>query len=171
MEIDLTGQIGICHHGSTAISRLIEWFTDSHTHHVFVMKSNTECVSAEPGGVVTRPLTHFKRVTLSRYKLTDIDKAGIVAACNSSDKLPYDLAVYPVLALSRLTRLPAPRFVNAWLERRINVTCSQLSAQIYLAAGIRLFDTSVEVATPGDFERLLDLEGFLHPEQLFDLAA
>lgn len=170
MENDLTGQIGICHHGTTHISRLIEWFTDSHTHHVVVAWSNEDCVSAEPGGVIDRPTDSFKRITWSRFKLTETEKAGIVAACKSSDKLPYDFAVYPVLALSRLTRLPAPKFVTRWLERRIQVNCSQLSSQIYAAAGLHLFVKESEMVTPGDFERLFSTFGFISAES-YDLAA
>lgn len=161
MVADLTGQIGICRDGTTTIARLIEWATRSHTHHVVVAWSPTECVSAEPGGVVYRTNSAYQNVTWSRFKLDDEQKAAIVAACNASEKLPYNYAIYLPLFLSRVTHVPVPTPIAAWLGRRRNVDCSQLADDIYKAAGIQLFTESSDIVTPGDFERLFQALGFL----------
>lgn len=161
MVADLTGQIGVIRNGDSLIARLIEWFTHSHTCHVVVAWSETECVSAEPGGVLDRSNDAYTNIVWSRYALTDAQRAAIVAACKSSEKLPYNYAVYPSLIISRLAHLPVPHIVAAWLERRRNVDCSQLATQIYAAAGLKLFPKEPDVVTPGDFERLFQKDGFL----------
>jgi len=158
---DLTGQIGICRNGTTTIAKLIEWDTRSHTHHVVIAWSPTACVSAEPGGVVHRNVTDYDNVTWSTFKLDGEQKAAIIAACNASEKLPYNYAIYLPLFLSRLTRIPVPTVIAAWLGRRRNVDCSQLADDIYRAAGINLFTESSDIVTPGDFERLFQAAGFL----------
>jgi hypothetical protein len=158
---DLTGQIGICRYGTTWIAHEIEWATDSHTHHVVVAISPTECVSAEPGGVIVRTNAAYQNVTWSKFKLDDEQKAAIVAAGNASLKLPYNYAIYLPLFLSRLTHIPVPVFIAKWLGKRRNVDCSQLGDDIYHAAGIDLFTESSDIVTPGDFERMFQAAGFL----------
>ena len=147
--------------GTTLIAKEIEWATDSKTHHVVVATSQTECVSAEPGGVVYRTNAAYKNIVWFRMVLTDEKRAAIVAAANASHGLPYNYAIYPPLFLSRLTRIPVPAFIAKWLGRRRNVDCSQLAADIYRAAEIPLFDEDSDVVTPGDFQRLGERLGFV----------
>lgn len=162
MEIDLTGQIGICRHGTTTIAKLIEWDTRSTCHHVVVAISNTECVSAEPGGVVIHPISYYHNLTFSRFDLSDDEKSSIVAAANASLKLPYNYAIYLPLFLSRVTNVPVPTPIAEWLGERRNVDCSQLADDIYKAAGKRLFiKKPSDIVTPGDFERAFAAAGFL----------
>jgi len=149
--------------GGNTMSHLIQWFTRSHSYHVVVAWSPTECVSAEPGGVLDRTNDAYTGTVWSRFDLTDTERAGIVAACKASEKLPYNYAVYPFLAVSRLTHIPVPHFVADWLERRRNVDCSQLAAQIYAAAGLHLFAEESDVVTPGDWERKFRQLGWLPP--------
>lgn len=158
---DLTGQIGICRNGTTTIARLIEWATWSHTHHVVVAINPTECVSAEPGGVVYRTNAAYQNVTWSRFDLTSEQKAAITAAGKASLKLPYNYLIYAPLLIARLTHIPVPGFLAQWLGKRRNVNCSQLADDIYHAASIQLFTESSDIVTPGDFERLFTHEGFL----------
>lgn len=158
---DLVGQIGLVRNGDAFIPRMIEWFTHSHSYHVVVVWSPTECVSAEPGGVMDRTNAAYDNLTFSHFTLTDEQRAGIVAGCKSSEKLPYNYAVYPSLIISRLAHRPVPRIVATWLEHRRNVDCSQLAAQIYTAAGIPLFTEESDVVTPGDWERLFRANGWI----------
>lgn len=160
---DLTGQIGICRYGTTWIARAIEWATWSHTHHVVVAVSPTECVSAEPGsGVIWRTNAAYTNVTWSSFTLTSEQQAAITAAGNASLKLPYNYLIYAPLVLARITHIPVPGPIARWLGRRRNVNCSQISDDIYHAAGIQLFvDQPSDIVTPGDFERLFQHEGFL----------
>lgn len=158
---DLTGQIGIVRNGDSLIARLIEWFTYSHTCHVVIAWSPTECVSAEPGGVIDRSNDAYQNIVWSQFQLNDVQRAAVVAACKSSEKLPYNYAVYPALVVSRLAHHRVPKVVANWLERRRNVDCSQLAAQIYTAAGMPMFTEDSDVVTPGDWERAFKARGWL----------
>lgn len=158
---DLTGQIGICRYGTTWIARAIEWATWSHTHHVVVAVNATDCISAEPGGVIIRTNAAYTNITWSQFTLTSEQRAAITAAGRASLKLPYNYLVYAPLVVARVTHIPVPQFIAAWLGRRRNVNCSQLTDDIYHAAGVQLFTKSSDIVTPGDFERLFQHEGFL----------
>jgi hypothetical protein len=158
---DLTGQIGICLHGTTTIAKLIEWADESPCHHVVVAKDNDTCVSAEPGGVVERTNAAYGNIHWFDWPLTGVQKAAVVAACNASLRLPYNYAIYAPLLLSRLTGVPVPAFLANWLGKRRNVDCSQLADDIYKAAGIQLFTESSDIVTPGDFYRLAVTNHFL----------
>lgn len=159
---DLTGQIGIVMHGTSTIAKLIEWATNSETYHVVVADSPTECVSAEPGGVIHRTNNAYQNIIWFNTPLTAEKKAAIVAACHASMRLPYNYAIYPILLLHHLTSLPIPGFIAEWLGRRRNVDCSQLTDDIYTAAGFHLFPNEyADIVTPGDFERLAAKLGYL----------
>lgn len=159
----LTGQIGLRRHGSGFITRAIEWATYSHTHHAIVAVSETECVSAEPGGVRYRPISDYPHVDWSSFDLTDVQRGNIVLhARNLADAhTPYNYAVYPFLLAGRLTGLNVPKWISAWLQKRPNVDCSQASDQVYSASGIELFPADNVLTTPGDLERLFVERGWL----------
>jgi hypothetical protein len=52
-------------------------------------------------------------------------------------------------------------WVADWLSKRPNENCSQLTDDIYTAAGFHLFPNISEIVTPGDFERLFITHGWL----------
>lgn len=160
---DLTGQIGLCMNGTTLIAKGIEWATDSHTHHVFVVIGPYLCVSAEPGGVRYRPLSYFEHAHFSDIGLTEDEKARIVAAAMDyvKDGTPYNYAIYPPLLFQKLTGHKVDGWVAEWLSKRPNENCSQLSDDIYTKAGFHLFPDIAEIVTPGDFERKFIELGFL----------
>jgi hypothetical protein len=158
---DLTGQIGLCMHGTTPIAKGIEWATDSHTHHVFVIISSVMCVSAEPGGVRYRPLSYFTHAHYSDFDLTEDEKEAIVDAAHSYVGAPYNFAIYPPLLFQKLTGRKVDGWVAEWLSKRPNENCSQLSDDIYTKAGFHLFPDIAEIVTPGDFERLFAKLGML----------
>lgn len=159
---DLTGQIGICLDGQGFIPKGIEWATYSPCYHVVVAVDQTECVSAEPHGVRYRTNAAYKNIIWFRMALTDEDKAAIVAAANASMTLPYNYAIYPLLVLRRLTEIPVPGFIAEWLGRRRNVNCSQLTDNIYTAAGKHLFPGEyADIVTPGDFWRYAIKHGYV----------
>lgn len=157
----LTGQIGLLRNGTTFITRAIEWATYSHSHHVIVAISETQCISAEPGGVRIRDISDYGHIDWSEFSLTDTQRASIIAAANQSQKLPYNYAIYPVLLAARVTGILVPDWISGWLSKRKNVDCSQLADDIYNAAGIDLFTASNVLTTPGDFERYFIKQGWL----------
>jgi hypothetical protein len=157
----ITGQIGLRMHGTTLVTKLIEWDTNSATHHVVVAISKTWCVSAEPGGVRLRRIDHYPELIWSHFGLTDAQIAKIIDAALASVGLPYNLAVFPVLLAHRLTHLPIPMMVVSWLSFRRNVDCSQMADDIYTAAGIHLFNHPPALVTPADFETYFREMGWL----------
>ncbi len=159
----LTGQIGLCRHGSTLIARLIEWDTYSHAHHVVVYISETHVVSAEPGGVKLRPASDYHHLDVSDFALTDTQRTAIIRHAIDAyyRHLPYNLAVFPVLFLHRIFRARVPNWLSGWLSERPNTDCSQLADDIYNAAGIDLFTAANVLTTPGDFDRLFVARGWL----------
>jgi hypothetical protein len=159
----LTGQIGLRRHGAGIIAKGIEWATYSHTHHVIVAISETQCVSAEPGGARIRDITDYPSVDWSDFPLTDLERANIVfhARGYADNRTPYNYAIYPPLLFQRLTGHKVDGWVAEWLSKRPNENCSQLCGDVYTAAGIHLFAEISEIVTPGDFERLFIARGWL----------
>jgi hypothetical protein len=84
----LTGQIGLRRHGAGIIAKGIEWATYSHTHHVIVAISETQCVSAEPGGSRIRPMTDYPSIEWSSFDLTEAQRHCIALAARSYLYLP-----------------------------------------------------------------------------------
>lgn len=160
---ELTGQIGLRRFSTGTVGKLIEWATDSHTHHVVVAVSETMCVSAEPGGVRYRAISDYPSVDWSAFELTREQKQAIInaAAYYVQRPTPYNMAIYGPLLFQKLTGHKVDGWVAEWLSQRPNENCSQLSGDIYTRAGIHLFKEVTELVTPGDFERLFYRLGFL----------
>ncbi len=159
-----TGQIGLRMHGTTLVTKLIEWDTNSSTHHVVVAISETWCVSAEPGGVRLRRIDHYPELIWSHFGLTDAQVAKIIDSALASVGLPYNLAVFPVLLAHRITGLPIPAWLASWLSFRRNVDCSQMADDIYTGADIHLFNHPPALVTPADFENYYDEMGWLNAD-------
>ena len=160
----LTGQIGLRRNSTGFIGKCIEWATNSTTHHVVVAVSETHCVSAEPGGARLRLISDYPALDWSRFILTDAERADIVRYCLDAAALqtPYNYAIYPPLLWQRITGCRVSGPVAEWLAQRPHLNCSQLSDDVYNAAGLHLFPDITQLITPGDFERLYVRLGFLH---------
>ncbi|MEZ2388876.1 hypothetical protein AB6813_04895 [bacterium RCC_150] len=159
----LTGQIGLLRFSTGWIGKAIEWATDSHTHHVIVAVSETECVSADLGGVRFKPISDFGHVDWSAFVLTGDQVKKIIAAARFyvDRPTPYNLAIYPPLLWQKLTGHKVDGWLAKWLSKRPNENCSQLADDIYNRAGIHLFPDIPEIVTPGDFERYFKAKGWL----------
>ena len=157
----ITGQIGLRRHSTGWVGRCIEWATYSHTHHVVVAVSETVCISAEPGGARYRPISDYPALVWSRFGLTEDQRDLIRDAAAEYEGRPYNYGIYGPLLWQRLTGRKVTGWVAEWLSRRPNENCSQLSDDIYNAAGIHLFEDIPEIVTPGDFERLYARLGWL----------
>jgi hypothetical protein len=162
----LTGQIGLLRNGNTFITRGIEWATYSHAHHVIVAISETQCVSAEPGGVRIRDISEYGHVDWSRFDLTKYERFNIYVNAIKSLKLPYNYAIYPFLLAARITGVLVPDWIAAWLSKRRNVDCSQLVDDVYNKAGIDLFTAANVLTTPGDFDRYFMHQGWLNQDKV-----
>lgn len=159
----LTGQVGLLRFSAGWIGKAIEWATDSHTYHVIVAVSETECVSADLHGVHYKALSDYRHVDWSSFELTADQVAAIIAAARLyvDRPTPYNLAIYPPLLWQKLTGRKVGGLLAKWLSKRPNENCSQLSDDIYNKAGIHLFEDIPEIVTPGDFERYFKAKGWL----------
>jgi hypothetical protein len=162
----LTGQIGLLRNGTTFITRGIEWATYSHAHHVIVAISETQCVSAEPGGVRIRDISEYGHVDWSHFDLTEDERFRICINAVRSLKLPYNYAIYPFLLCARITGVLVPDWIAGWLSKRRNVDCSQLVDDVYNKAGIDLFTAANVLTTPGDFDRYFTRQGWLNQDKV-----
>lgn len=159
----LTGQIGLRRNAGDFVGKAIEWATNSHTHHVVVAVSETECISAEPGGARYRPISYYDNGGLvwSHFGLTDTQVGLIRDAAAELEGRPYNYAIYPPLLWQRVTGHKVDGWVARLLSQLPNENCSQLADDIYTLAGFHLFPAIPEIVTPGDFERLFQSLGWL----------
>lgn len=152
----LAGQIGLRQNATDLVGRLIEWATDSITHHVVVHLGNGLCVSAERPRVIIRHVSDYPALVNSEFDLTDDQRYFIANAALALVGRPYNTAVLVILGLHKVTGLPIPRFVVRWLNRRPNVDCSDLANRALTAGGIRLFTTDTTLVTPADFQHAIE---------------
>jgi len=129
--------------------------------HAFIytgLEGDHAIIQAEPAGTDYASLTPHGKTLWSTGKipLTDPQRALIQLAADSYLGVPYSFLDYAALILHRLhVRVP-------WLKRYIASTkhqiCSQLVDQVYLDAGVHLFDDGrwPGYVTPADLAELLD---------------
>lgn len=162
----LAGQVGLVRHSEHWVGKVVEWCTNSTSHHVVVFISETECVSAEPPFVIVRDPASFHWLEVSRLDLTDAQRERIVASAKTMVGRPYNVAAIFCLLMSRLFSVPIPRWVVQWLERRPELDCSQLADIALMAGGLRLFGHDSVLVTPGFFEVYFRARGWLREQNV-----
>jgi hypothetical protein len=153
---DLTGQIGLRMHATDWLGKLIEWATDSQSHHVVVHIGGGLCVSAERPRVRLRKVSEYPALVNSQFDLTDEQRHRIMTAAMDMLDRPYNTAVLVILGIHKITSIPIPRWVVSWLNRRPNVDCSDLCNRALEAGGIHLFTQDTTLVTPADFQHVLE---------------
>lgn len=156
------GQIGLRRHGTTLISRAIEWCTHSHAHHNVLILPDGMCISGEPGGARYRPITDYPHLDISAYPLNDEQQARIVQAAHQAIGTPYNYMVFPILLLHRITHTPIPQRIKTWLDSRPHEDCSSLTTLIHAQAGVTHIPHG-KLTTPGDYERDMIARGWIQP--------
>lgn len=162
----LAGQVGLVRHSQHWVGKIVEWATNSTSHHVVVFTSETECVSAEPMLVRLRDPKTFHSLEVSRFELTDDQVHAIVASALSMVHRPYNVPAIVSLLLSRVFSVPIPRFVVKWLERNPGLDCSQLTDIALEAAGIKLFGHDSVLVVPAHFETYYRAHEWLNDQQV-----
>jgi len=156
----ITGQIGLRMHGTTPVTRGIEWATDSNTHHVVLAVSEEDAFSPEPGGAKIHPIDHWGPIVWSKFEFTAKQRADLITAAHARVGLPYNYAIYPPLLWQKLSGHKVDGWVAEWLSVRPNINCSQGVDDCYTDAGFHLFPDISEIVTPGDFQRIFERLGF-----------
>ena len=164
----MMGQVGIRMHSKGIIGRLIEWATDSQTHHVVVHVGDARCVSAEFPKARIRKTSDYPAMVWSQFDLTPEQAERIALAALAMVGRPYNVPVLFVHLAHKLG-IKTPRFVTDWLKRRPALDCSQLSDIALTAGGVDLFGHDSLLVTPDDFQVAFQARGWLD-KQAVDAA-
>lgn len=162
----LAGQVGLVRHSESWIGKTVEWATDSTSHHVVIAISEHLCVSADLPRVIIRPISEFHSMEWSQFVLTHEQVEAITDSALGMIGRPYNVPAIVLLLLSRLTRVPIPKFAVRWLERNPGLDCSQLCAIALRAGGIVLFPHEDALVVPAHFEECFREQGWLDPNLL-----
>lgn len=129
--------------------------------HAFIVVDENYVIEAQPGGAILTPLADYLErddVIYSNLPLTEEQRKYIVDKAQSFEGTPYSFLDYLAIALVRLGIKP-----HRVIDRVVSsghLICSQLVAEVYTYAGVKLFDDGTEpwMVTPGDLaNRLLEL--------------
>jgi hypothetical protein len=159
----IAGEIGLVHSKgrSPYVIRLV---TGSHWSHVIVAINQAQCVSAEPGGAVVRPISEYPDAVWSHLDLTNQQRQIIAywALMQAQARTGYSWPAYYAAGAAALLK----RFAPAWLDRIVGRTdkliCSQLADLALQAAGVNLFqdDRPRGAVTPASFGRYFHARGW-----------
>lgn len=156
----MIGQVGLRMNSTGLIGKIIEWSTNSQSHHVVVHVGDARCVSAEFPKARVRKTSDYPAMVWSQFDLTQEQAERIaLAACALVDR-PYNVPVLFVHLASKLG-IKTPRFVVDWLKRRPALDCSDLADRALTAGGIDLFSQDPTLVTPADFQREFEAHGWL----------
>lgn len=152
----LTGQVGICLDGKVFWPRIIQTVTRSRAHHVVVAISETECLSAEPGGARIRLITDFGNAAWSRFPLTDMQRGLISGIGRTMEGHPYSVPAFILVGVQFLTGCRVPKWVLRFVDALPGAECAQLADRVLTAAGVQVFADGREpgILYPGSFEKL-----------------
>lgn len=150
----IAGQVGLVRYSRGWVGKVVEWCTDSTSHHVVVAVDEELCVSADLPRVVIRPSNSFHSMEWSRFELTEEQVQAITAAAAGMVGRPYNVPAIILLLLSKLTSVPIPKFAVDWLNRRPHVDCSHLADVALAAGGLDLFLHDAALTVPAHFEHL-----------------
>lgn len=162
----IAGQVGLVRYSRGWVGKVVEWATNSTSHHVVIAIDGTQCVSADLPRVVVRPISGFHSMEFSRFDLTEEQVQAITASALSMVGRPYNVQAIILLLLSRLTRVPIPRFAVKWLENNQELDCSQLCHIATRAGGLELFPHDASLTVPAHYEHLFRERNWLDPRLL-----
>ena len=160
----ITGQVGIAR-SEHWFSRIVQVVTGSHWGHVVVAIGGGRCVSAEPGGVRYRPISHYadnEEITWSQFDLTPEQRMIIRDWAINQIRTPYNWLDYWAIGIAMITRSATPTWLRKWLSSTDSLQCAQLADRALQAADIHLFtDERVAGAVyPGSFGRYFVAHGW-----------
>jgi hypothetical protein len=157
----LTGQIGVIYGTQSLLKWLVQKITRSNAHHVVVAISETECIGAEPGGAVIRPITDFPNAVWSQFDLTEVERAEIVEWCHEHVGVRYSYLTDAAIAISFLFGIRLPHWLQAYLSSDLILECAQLADLAYRAADRNLFPNRFPGQIyPGSFIPVFDAHGW-----------
>jgi len=159
----ITGQVALI---STSgwVGRLVQWATSSAYNHSVVAINDLECVSAEPGGAVIRPIGDYQHdlIAWSRFELTGEQRDRISTWAFEHVGTEYDTVGFAAIAVTKLLGPLAPRWLLRYVGASDRLICSYFVDLALQAGGIHLFrDHRPEGAvTPASFGKVYKARGW-----------
>lgn len=131
--------------------------------HAMVYVGDGQIVQAMPGGAELIRLEDASEPvawSTGRVPLTGREREGITFAARALVGTPYSFLDYASIALAHFRVRPA--WVTDYVASTGHLICSQLVDEVYLRAGVHLFDDGrlPGDVTPGDLYRIL------HPQRV-----
>lgn len=157
----LAGQVGLRRNATDWLGKLIEWFTNSDTHHVVVAINETQVVSADRPKVIIKDILEYPHLDWSAFEYEAGQSEAVVASAMNMVNRPYNMAAVICIGFSRFTSVPIPQYIRNWLMLRPNMDCSQLCDIALLHGGKDLFPHDPALVTPADFKAYFVLHGWL----------
>lgn len=162
----LTGQVGIRMHSAGIIGKTIERVTQSDTHHVVIAINETHVVSAEPGGAVIRPMTHYPELIWSQFDYTDEQRQHMAVLGASMNRQEYNYLGFLLIGFELITKRRVPDGIARAFSYQDRMFCSQMADFCLHKAGFELFESEWGMVSPGDFERYFQSQGWLNPARI-----
>lgn len=160
----LTGQVGIISGKTGFWAPIIQVITNSHYNHAVVAINETECVSAEPGGAIIRPISYYNTNNSIVWSHLDLhNKHQLVA--NKARALvgtPYSWVDFVYAGLGAVLKEHTPQWIANRAANPHALICSQLCDLALQAGGIHLFkdERPPGGVTPGTFGRYYKRHGW-----------
>jgi hypothetical protein len=125
--------------------------------HAFLVLEDDQLLEAMPGGARIRALIDpdIANATYSDWPLTDDQRAAISRVGRELEGTPYSIVDYVSLTLVRL-RIRPP-VLKRYVANTGHMICSQLIDEVYLRAGLHMFNDGrvASDVTPGDLRLVL----------------
>lgn len=134
----------------------IRLVTGSTVNHAGIYVGDDRIVEANPGGADLSPVSYYPEAIWASYPLTDRQREDIALGARAVIGTPYSWTDCAAIGLAKLFGRALPAFVRRRLSRPDRLMCSQLVDEVYLEAGVHLFDDG---RLPGD----------VSPGDLYDL--
>lgn len=139
------------------MAHIIRMATSSKVNHAGIYLGNNKVLEAEPHGAVIRKLNNrYSNAVWSNVKMTASERAACISEAVAMEGTKYSYLTILVLGLVNVFKWNAPNWLIKIMQKPKRMVCSQMVDQVYLNAGVHLFNDGriSGLVTPGD---LLDL--------------
>ena len=152
-----TGDYGVVKTNGIA-GRLIRVGTLARWNHAVIYVGNGLIVEANPTGVALSPITKYENIAWNQHEvISPTQRLDIALYAQEQVGRPYSFGVITILVL-RILGLKAlsKSHLAHWLADKTGYICSELVAECYRKAGVRLSSKLDYLVVPGDLaERLI----------------
>jgi len=144
---------------SGVFGKLIRLGTSSPDNHAVIYIGNGLLVEATPHGVKINSIDEYPLIAWNQHEeLTDTQREAIAAHARSLVGKPYSFITIALIVL----RILGAKFLSdnkfmVWAATKEGYICSELVAECYSSAGIKLFQKPDYEVVPGDLSRRLEL--------------